>query len=227
VSLKVVRDRGVVLVHGLWHDPGHFAEVAGRLRRHGVEVAVPELHRGSLTADTAAVQTVVDAMVQPPVVLGHSYGGSVITGLTTVAHLVYLAAFVPAEDESAAQLGGGSHLVDPLVRPRPDGRSELDPVAAVAALYGDCSAADAARAVALLRPQDPGHGRDVPQRVAWREVPSTYVVCAADRAVDPAVQRRLASRCTTVLTWPTGHSPFCSRPKLVTDLLLALQADPR
>jgi pimeloyl-ACP methyl ester carboxylesterase len=220
-------DRGVVLVHGLWHDPGHFGRVAAHLRREGVRVAVPELHRGSLTADTAAVQMVVDAMGRPPVVLGHSYGGSVITGLTGIAHLVYLAAFVPTDSESAAQLGGGSHLVDPLVRPRPDGRTELDPVGAAAALYDGCSTEDAARAVALLRPQAPGHGRGVPQRTAWREVPSTYVICAADRAVDPALQRRLASRCGTVITWLTGHCPFWSRPRLVAGLLLTLITDVR
>lgn len=90
---------GVVLVHGLYHDPQHFNLVVGELAAARVEVAVPELHRGSLQADTEAVQAVVDAMEQPPLVVGHSYGGSVITGLTGAAHLVYLAAFVPAEGE--------------------------------------------------------------------------------------------------------------------------------
>lgn len=57
---------GVVLVHGLYHDPRHFDLVVAELAAAGVEVAVPELHRGSLAADTAAVQAVVDAMAEPP-----------------------------------------------------------------------------------------------------------------------------------------------------------------
>jgi pimeloyl-ACP methyl ester carboxylesterase len=211
----------VVLVHGLWHEPRHFDRVAARLRAAGVRVAVPELHRGSLAADTAAVQSAVDAMPRPPVVLGHSYGGCVITGLTGAAHLIYLAAYVPGEGESAAVLGGSTHFIDRIVRRRPDRSTELDPDEAVGALYADCTAEDAARAVALLRPQGPGHGRGVPEGFAWQHVGSTYVICAADRAVDPDVQRRMAERCTTSLTWPSGHSPFLSMPDRVTDLVLA------
>ncbi|WP_329361161.1 alpha/beta fold hydrolase [Streptomyces sp. NBC_00669] len=59
---------GVVLVHGLYHDPRHFDLVVAELAAAGVEVAVPELHRGSLAADTAAVQAVVDAMAEPPLI---------------------------------------------------------------------------------------------------------------------------------------------------------------
>ncbi|MFJ3088310.1 alpha/beta fold hydrolase [Streptomyces sp. NPDC086838] len=75
-------------------------------KRRGVEVAVPGLHHGSLAADTAAVQAVTDALSEPPVVLSHSYGGSVITGIRSAAHLVYLSAFMPDAGESAASLGG-------------------------------------------------------------------------------------------------------------------------
>lgn len=211
----------VVLVHGLWHEPRHFAEVAAGLRRAGAEVAVPELHRGSLRADTEAVQRVVDAMTAAPVVLGHSYGGCVVTGLTRAARLVYVAAFVPAETESAASLGGPSGLLDAVVVRRPDGSTELDPTRVIDAMYADCPPDVAAEAVSLLRPQARGHAGARPQRIAWREIPSTYVVCDADRAVDPAVQRRMAARCGTTLTWPTGHSPYLSRPQQVIDLLTA------
>jgi pimeloyl-ACP methyl ester carboxylesterase len=220
-SAAADRARPVVLVHGLWHQPGHFEEVARRLRHAVVEVSVPELHRGSLAADTAAVQQLVDTMSRPPIVLGHSYGGSVITGLTAIVHLVYVAAFVPTEHESAAALGG-PHLIDTIVHRRADGRTELDPVGAMSTLYGDCTPGDAARAVALLRPQAPGHGRGIPERAAWRTVPSTYVVCTDDHAIDPAIQQRLATRCATILSLATSHSPFCSRPELVVELLTDL-----
>ncbi|MEY2231306.1 alpha/beta fold hydrolase [Streptomyces sp. BF23-19] len=214
----------VVLVHGLYHRPEHFADVAERLRTTGAEVAVPELHRGSLLADTAAVQAAVDALREPAVVLGHSYGGSVITGVRGAGHLVYLAAFVPDAGESAAGLGGASARLRDAIRPEPDGSTSLRPDRAAAVLYGDCPAPLAARAVGLLRAQAPGCGRGVPERHSWQDTPSTYVVCAQDRAIDPGVQRRMAARCTDVREWRTGHSPFVGRPRLVVALLRELLA---
>ncbi|MFI8357384.1 alpha/beta fold hydrolase [Streptomyces cyaneofuscatus] len=144
-----------VLVHGLYHRPEHFGPVADGLRAQGFEVVVPELHRGSLAADTAAVQAAVDALDRPPLLLGHSYGGSVITGVRGARHLV-------------------------------------------------------------------GCGRGIPEHHSWKLIPSTYVVCAGDRAIDPALQRTMAARCTAVREWPTGHSPFVSRPALVVELVAEL-----
>ncbi|MFF4422933.1 alpha/beta hydrolase [Streptomyces sp. NPDC001549] len=214
----------VVLVHGLYHRPEHFAEVAERVRASGTEVAVPELHRGSLLADTAAVQAAVDALPDPPILLGHSYGGSVITGVRGAGHLVYLAAFVPDAGESAAGLGGASAQLQEAIRPGPDGSTSLRPDLAAATLYGDCPEPLAARAVGLLRAQAPGCGRGVPERHSWKDTPSTYVVCAQDRAVDPVLQRKMASRCTDVREWQTGHSPFAGQPRLVVELLQELLA---
>ena len=74
----------VILVHGLWHQPAQFDRLTAVLRAHGIGVHVPRLHRGSLTNDTAAVQKVVDALPVARIVLGHSYGDSVITGLDRV-----------------------------------------------------------------------------------------------------------------------------------------------
>ncbi|MGW6578212.1 alpha/beta fold hydrolase [Streptomyces globisporus] len=212
----------VVLVHGLYHRPEHFAVVAEGLRADGTEVAVPELHRGSLAADTAAVQAVIDALPEPPVVLGHSYGGSVITGVRGAAHLVYLAAFVPDAQESAAGLGGASQQLKDAIVVEPDGSTALHPGLAIDALYGDCPAPLAARAVGLLRAQGPGCGRGVPQHHGWKETPSTYVICAQDQAVDPGLQQAMASRCTDVRVWQTGHSPFVGQPDLIVELLREL-----
>ncbi|MFG2475716.1 alpha/beta hydrolase [Streptomyces fagopyri] len=209
----------VVLVHGLYHRPEHFGAVAERLRAAGSEVVVPELHRGSLAADTAAVQAAIDALREPPVVLGHSYGGAVITGVRGAGHLVYLAAFVVDAGESAAGLGGASRQLKDAIIPGPDGSTSLHPDRAVAPLYGDCPAPLAARAVGLLRAQAPGCGRGVPERHGWKRTPSTYVVCAQDRAIDPGLQRKMASRCTDVREWQTGHSPFVGHPDLVVELL--------
>lgn len=133
-----------------------------RLDLDGTEAAVSELHRGSLAADTAAVQAVTDALPEPPVVLGHSYGGSVITGVRGVADLIYLAAFVPDADESAAGLGGASEQLKDVIVAEPDGSTALHPGLAIDTLYGDCPEPLAAQAAGLQRTQAPGCGRGVP-----------------------------------------------------------------
>lgn len=214
----------VVLVHGLYHRPEHFAFVAERLRGAGAEVVVPELNQGSLLADTAVVQAAVDSLSEPPIVLGHSYGGSVITGVRGAGHLVYLAAFVPDAGESAAGLGGTSKQLQDAITPEPDGSTSLHPDRAAATLYGDCPEPLAAWAVGLLRAQAPGCGRGVPERHSWKHTPSTYVVCGRDRAIDPGLQRKMASRCTDVREWQTGHSPFVGQPDLIVELLQELLA---
>lgn len=214
----------VVLVHGLYHRPEHFALVAERLRTAGTEVVVPGLHRSSLPADTAAVQAAIDPLPDPPIVLGHSYGGSVITGVRGAAHLVYLAAFVPDAGESAATLGGASPQLQDAITPEPDGSTSLHPDRATDTLYNDCPEPLAARAVGLLRAQAPGCGRGIPDRHSWKHTPSTYVVCARDRAIDPVLQRKMASRCTDVREWQTGHSPFVGQPDLIVKLLQELLA---
>jgi pimeloyl-ACP methyl ester carboxylesterase len=213
----------VVLVHGLYHRPEHFAMVAERLRTAGTEVVVPGLHRGSLPADTAVVQAAVDALPEPPIVLGHSYGGSVITGVRGAGHLVYLAAFVPDAGESAAGLGGASPQLQDAIDPEPDGSTSLRPDRAADILYGDCPEPLAAWAVGLLRAQASGCGRGVPERQSWKRTPSTYVACGRDRAVDAGLQRKMASRCTDVREWGTGHSPFVGQPGLVVGLLRELR----
>lgn len=214
----------VVFVHGLYHRPEHFDLVAERLRTEGIEVTVPELHRGSLPADTAAVQAAIDKLREPPIVFGHSYGGSVITGVRGAGHLVYLAAFVPDTGESAASLGGLSPQLLGAIRPEASGSTSLHPDRAVNPLYGDCPEPLAAWAVGLLRVQAPGCGRGIPKHCGWKHIPSTYVVCAQDRAIDPGLQRRMASRCGDTREWLTGHSPFVGRPDLVVDLVQELLA---
>ncbi|MFB6437520.1 alpha/beta hydrolase [Streptomyces sp. NPDC056411] len=213
---------GVVLVHGLYHDPRHFDLVVGELAAAGVEVAVPELHRGSLLADTKAVQAVVDAMGEPPLVMGHSYGGAVITGLTGAAHLVYLAAFVPAEGESAARLGGSTKRLASSIVHDGDSLTHVDSAAAVEVFYADAPIERATWAASLLRPQKPGCGRGVPKRQSWQDTPSTYVICTQDRAIEPGLQREMSRRCSSTLTWHTSHSPFISQPGRVAAVLRSL-----
>jgi pimeloyl-ACP methyl ester carboxylesterase len=200
----------------------------GGLLGRGRRVEVVELHRGSLLADTAAVQEVVDRLGEPVVVCGWSYGGMVITGLTLGAssHLVYLCALMPAEGESAIELGsrypgGLAALVDT------DGAGDLvlrgDQLDEI--LWPDAPPETAARARTMLRPQAMQSFREAPPRVAWRHTPSTYVVARYDRAFHRQLVDEMASRASTVVEWDTSHSALFSRPDLVVDLLARIDAD--
>jgi pimeloyl-ACP methyl ester carboxylesterase len=214
----------VVVVHGLWHVPEHVAPLVAALEGRGVPACAPRLHRGSYDADVAAVQAAVDASPAPPVLVGHSYGGAVITGVTGAAHLVYLAAFVPDLEESAASLNGRDGLINAAVRMRDDGETEVVPELADAHLYQDCTPERRAWARSLLAPQSARSGRGTPLRTAWRSVPSTYLICTEDRAVAPAVQRRMAERCATVVEIEAGHSAYLSRTVEVAALVARVAA---
>lgn len=89
----------VILVHGLYHQPAHMQPLADILRGLGAIAHIPRLHRGSLAADTSAVQGVVDTCRDEPIVVSHSYGGAVAAGVKGAASFVFMAAFVPRSGE--------------------------------------------------------------------------------------------------------------------------------
>ncbi len=93
----------------------------------------------------------------------------------------------------------------------------------VAIMYHDCDPADAAAAIARLVPQNAFTGTQELRGIAWRERPTTYVICTDDRTISPKLQRVFAERMgSDVVEWPTSHSPMLSQPQLVADLLVAL-----
>jgi pimeloyl-ACP methyl ester carboxylesterase len=95
----------------------------------------------------------------------------------------------------------------------------LDPELGVQLLYSDALPDVAAAAAARLRPVGRLLFRGVPEAIAWRSVPSTFVVCAADEVVHPALQHAMARRATRTVVWPCGHSPAATRPQAVADLI--------
>jgi pimeloyl-ACP methyl ester carboxylesterase len=225
--------RPLVLVHGAWHGPWCWSRVTPLLDAAGVEWHAPELAGPDLHGDAALVRDVLDG-VDGAVLVGHSYGGAVITEAgahPSVAHLVYLAALALDGDETLSSAGGeeaarrvahetpnlGDFLVD-----RGDGTFGLAPEAVGPYLYGDCDDATVAWASSRLRPQPAAVFGQSPAAVAWREKPSTYVVCRADRAVPPDLQRLLARRCTASVEWDASHSPFASIPEQTAEFLIAL-----
>ena len=184
----------------------------------------------TLHDDADYVRGALDSIEGDAVLVGHSYGGAVITAAgvhPNVAHLVYLCGFALEVGESASEnaLPGGdgpNDLGAALVLG--DGVLSIDPEHAVAAFYHDCTPEIAAAAVNRLRPQSFAALGGKVEAAAWREKPTTYVVSTEDHALPVALQRSNAARIGESIDWPTSHSPFLSRPELVTDLLIEISS---
>lgn len=219
--------RPLIILHGAWHQPAHYDDIAERFRAAEVHVEVPDLSGLSLADTTGRVQTLVDAAAQPPVVLAHSFGGLTACGVTGASHLVFLTGFVL--DVGETPQGWIERIARETGRPGaplamtvdPDGRGVLDPEQAVAGLYADCSPEVAGRAVGLLRPEPLSIFTESPSRASWRDTPSTCVAGSHDRAIAPEMVAAFGERCGTVVTLPTSHSPYLSRPDEVAGLVLA------
>lgn len=219
----------IVLVHGAFHGGWCFEPLLPELAARGIDAVVPELPLTSLDADAAAVTRVLDGVDGKVTLLGHSYGGAVVTvagNHPAVERLVYLAAMAPDTGETAS--GGpvqiGQIMLDGL-RPADDGLLEVDPALAPQIFYPDVAPDVAAAFAAKLRAGAAGGGDDLVQRAAWREKPTTYIVCDADPILLPESQRALAERMgAAVVEMPGDHSPFLARPAELAELLAAAMA---
>jgi pimeloyl-ACP methyl ester carboxylesterase len=221
---------GAVLVHGLWHGAWAWDSVRARLEALGVPSAAVELPMTGLEDDVAATVAALDRFGKPAVLVGHSYGGAVVTaagGHPLVRHLLYLAAFALAEGESVGRALPDRDIpatgLGEALRFSGDGQQvSVDPAVAVGLFYADAPAVAASAAVARLRPVHRSVFRGVPASIGWRTRPSTYVVCTDDRAVHPDLQRAMAERAGTRHEWPGGHSPALTRPGEVAELIASL-----
>lgn len=222
--------RHVVLIHGAWHGAWCFSALQSELDRRGVPSYAVDLPGhgasteplGTFEDDVAAVQRVLrllaDRQVPAPVLVGHSYGGAVISAAAgegaAVHSLIFLAAFALHSGESvlSAMASFPRHEValGAAIRMNDDGTSLLDPVAARSALYGSCNESSIDAAIPRLSPQPMATMAQVARTSGLGIVPSLYVICSQDRAVHPAHQEIMSTRCSRVVTLETDHSPFLS-----------------
>ncbi|SDT11048.1 alpha/beta hydrolase [Microlunatus soli] len=219
----------VVLVHGAWHAPWHWHQVVDRLRNSSQPavdtVDLPSCSSGGdLHDDATAIRTTLDRY-DDVLLVAHSYGGipatEAATGHPAVRELLYLSAYMADLGES---LGGFEPADEPLnIHPRTDcemlddGTVIMKPDRAAEVLFHDCPDPDSA--VDHLRPMTLAAIGQSPDSVAWKEIPSSYVVTTADRATAVSVQRRLSDRAGRVFEIDCGHSSFLARPDRVTEII--------
>jgi pimeloyl-ACP methyl ester carboxylesterase len=214
--------RNVVLVHGAFVDGSTWRGVYDLLTQDGYRVAVVQNPTLSLQADAAETRRVIDAQDGPVVLVGHSYGGAVITEAGShdkVAALVYVAAFAPDEGESVKTLSGVIDAPDsPLLSC--DGFLFQNPATFHDAFGADLSATDAAFMADSQLPWAIAAKDASITQAAWHHKPTWYLIATEDRMISPAEQRAMALRAgATTLEVTASHTVYMSKPTPVADLI--------
>src|SRR5215208_4956397 len=229
--MKVVFVHGALVFDGewWWHrmvEPLAALGLGSRAVELPTCVASPEVSPeapGDMYVDADAVRAALDEEDEPLVLVGHSYGGMVITDSAAdqenVAHLVYVTSVMPEGDETLVSLGGGREP-GPWLDPRPeDGTMGVKAELLPGAFMQDCDEEAIAGALERLTRQPLAAFGQSPRGVAWREKPSTYLVCADDRATPPEAQRGYARKAGKVVELLTGHHPMLSHPELLARVI--------
>jgi pimeloyl-ACP methyl ester carboxylesterase len=219
----------VVLVHGAWADSSSWDGVVKCLLHDGYPVDVFPTPLESLSGDSAALRDYLAVINGPIVLVGHSYGGAVITnaatGNTAVKALVYVDAFAPAAGQPVISLPGpDSALTNPAILQfvpagAPTAATELyvDKSLFPAAFANDLPAAEGRLLAITQRPVTYGALTEPSGPAAWQTIPSWYEVGTRDQVIPAAVQKQMAATIGAhVRTSPTGHLPMVSRPGDVT-----------
>lgn len=211
----------IVLVHGGFVDGSGWQGVYEELRREGFDVSIVQNPTVSLDDDVAATRRVLAAKAGTTLLVGHSYGGVVITEAghhPTVAGLVYIAAFAPDRAESVAALikdPAPGTPVPPIV-PGEDGYLSLDKAKFAESFAADVTPNLAAFMADSQVPWGVGALTGAVGEPAWREKPSWYLVATEDRMIPVAAQRAMAARAGATVTEVAGsHAVYVSQPKAV------------
>jgi pimeloyl-ACP methyl ester carboxylesterase len=215
----------VVLVHGGFVDGAGWEGVYKILKSDGYEVSIVQNPTLNLAGDVAATRQVIGQAKEPVVLVGHSYGGVVITEAGNdpkVSKLVYIAAFAPDRGESV-----GSLIKDPPpgvpvppILPPQDGFLFLDKAKFAASFAADVDAEKAAFMADSQVPWGVGALDGAVSEPAWRTKPSWYLVATDDRMIPPAAQRFMSKRAgATVVESAGSHAIYVSRPEEVASII--------
>lgn len=217
--------RNIVLVHGAFVDGSGWQGVYGHLAADGYRVAIVQNPTLSLAGDVAATHQILDNLGAPAVLVGHSYGGAVITEAgnhPNVAALVYIAGYAPDKGESLSTLiaEAPADAPAPPILPPQDGFLFLDRGKFAASFAADVPE----QVAAFMADSQVGFGVDALNEAvsepAWRTKPSWYLVTTDDRMIPPPAQRAMSERAkATVTEAPASHAVFVSQPAVVAQLI--------
>jgi len=217
--------RNVVLVHGGFVDGSGWQAVYNILTKDGYTVGVVQNPTLSLEGDAAATRRVIDAQEGPVILVGHSYGGAVITEAgndPNVVALVYISAFAPDKGESVNTLIANptpGAPVPPILPPQ-DGFLLLDREKFPASFAGDLPAEQAAFMADSQVPWGVGALGGTIREPAWKTKPSWYLVATDDKMIPPPAQRLMAQRAgSTVVEVKGSHAIYVSKPEAVAALI--------
>lgn len=229
----------IVFVHGAcvkdgswwWHRTGELlaeqglASDAPALPSCGETGEPTDAAGPGLAEDVAAVRHVLTASDEPTVVVADSYGGIITaqaaTGVETVRHLLLVSNYLPEVGQSLSSFGGEEPA--PFLDIDAEGGTFTVRADALTETFlQDCDPETQRQATGRTARQSMAVLAEPVQSPAWHHVPSTYLVCAADRGTPAALQREFADRAGSVVEIDAGHHPFLSQPAAVRDLILAL-----
>ena len=217
--------KNVVLVHGGFVDGSGWQGVYDALKADGYNVAITQHPTLSLDGDVTAVRRVIDAQPGPVVLVGHSYGGVVITEAGNhekVASLAYIAAFAPDKGESVASLIANPPpgAAAPPILPPQDGYLFLDRAKFAASFAADVKPAQSAFMADSQVPWGLAALNGQVTSPAWKSRPSWYLVTADDRMIPAPAQRQMAGRAkATVVETAGSHAVYVANPKVVAKLI--------
>jgi len=213
----------IVLVHGAFADGSGWQHVIPLLEKDGYTVIAVQNPLSSLDTDVATTARVIDAQKGPVVVVGHSYGGAVITGAaagkSNVKALVYLAAFAPDSNETVGKFADQVPVAKTLV-PDSAGFLYIDRAKFHAAFCADVPVGEASIMAAVQKPlSSVVFGQSVPV-AAWKTIPSWYLVSQEDHAISPELERFYAKRMGAHTSEiKASHVAFISHPKEIVQLI--------
>jgi len=215
----------IVLVHGTWVDGSSWNKVIPILQNAGHKVIAAQLPLHSLSDDVATVKRAIDLIGGPVILVGHSYGGFVITNAAynnpNVKGLVYLAAFAPNEGQSLTDFVDSSKLPKGFLVVDSGGFIYINPEAFPQAFAQDIDPAQAKVMAATQKPTSQSILTEKSGPPAWKQLPNWYQISENDRIIPPVAEQMFAKQMNaTIISLRSGHASPVSHPNEIAQLIL-------
>ena len=224
---EMLSNPNIVLVHGAWADGSSWSKVIPLLQDKGYNVTAVQIPLTSLADDVAVTNRVLAMQNGPTILVGHSYGGVVITAAgakaSNVVGLVYISAYAPDGGEVLSELNERMPAVSGQANIRPDGEGFLwiDPKAFPESFAQDVDPVQARVMAAVQKPLSASIFGDKVTKAAWKSKPSWYLLSENDRMINPDLERFMAKRigARKIVSIPASHASLVSHPKEVAKLI--------